>query len=402
MSQIIHGDCLTELKNIASESIDLIYVDPPFFTQKKQKLISRKTGQIYSFNDTWKNIEEYISFIKDRILECHRVLKDTGSLFFHCDRKASHHIRIILDDIFGTDNFHSDIVWTYRRWSNSKKGLLHCHQNILFYSKSKNYKFNTLYEDYSATTNIDQIFQLRVRDENGKTIYKQNDHGEYELNPSKKGVPLSDVWYIPYLNPKAKERTGFPTQKPVLLLERIIQLVTDEGDIVLDPFCGSGTTLVAAKLCNRKYIGIDILKEAVGLSRQRIENPIKTDSNLIRNGISSYVNQTSEILELLEKIGAIPVQRNKGIDGFIKINNIIKPIPVRIQRKNETIESCIETLINACSKNKYQFKILIKTNSLSKPSIYPITDNLLKYNIALIENINDFINNKKKYINLTL
>src|SRR5699024_9228610 len=139
-------------------------------------------------------------------------------------------------------------IWAYKRWSNSKKGLLNNHQNIYFYSKSKSFKFNTMYTDYSPTTNLDQILQARMRDEHAKSKYKTDENGQVVLGKEKKGVPLSDIWNIPYLNPKAKERTGYPTQKPILLLEQIIKIATDEGDTVLDPFCGSGTTLVAADL----------------------------------------------------------------------------------------------------------------------------------------------------------
>ena len=152
-----------------------------------------------------------------------------------------------------------------------KKGLLNAHQVIYFYSKTTDFKFNHIFGDYSPTTNIDQIFQKRMRDENGKTKYKTNVGGGYELIDNKKGVPLSDVWNIPYLNPKANERVGYPTQKPILLLEKIIQLVTNEGDIVLDPFCGSGTTLVAAKLLNRKFVGIDISDDAIQLTQERLK-----------------------------------------------------------------------------------------------------------------------------------
>ena len=186
----------------------------------------------------------------------------------HCDRSASHYLRIALDEVFGAGNFQSEIVWFYRRWSNAKKGLLNAHQVIFFYSKTKDFKFNPVYTDYSPTTNLDQIFQKRKRDPNGKTTYKTLENGDIELVDEKKGVPLSDVWDIPYLNPKAKERVGYPTQKPILLLDRIIELVTDENDTVLDPFCGSGTTLVAAQFLNRKYIGIDLSRQAIELSNK--------------------------------------------------------------------------------------------------------------------------------------
>ena len=296
---IKQGDCKTELRKIESNSIDLIYLDPPFFTQKKQSQKTRDNSKEYTFDDSWESVESYRSYIEERLIECSRVLKKTGSIFLHCDRSASHHLRISLDNVFGANNFQSEIIWTYKRWSNAKKGLLNSHQAIYFYSKTADFKFNHIFEDYSPTTNIDQIFQKRMRDANGKTKYKPNAVGGYELIQDKKGVPLSDVWDIPYLNPKANERVGYPTQKPILLLEKVIQLVTDEGDIVLDPFCGSGTTLVAAKLLNRKFIGIDISDDAIQLTHKRVSNPIRTDSNLLKNGKGSYLNQDPEILEIL-------------------------------------------------------------------------------------------------------
>lgn len=119
----------------------------------------------YSFADSWENMNEYIEYIKVRLQECKRVLKKTGSIFVHCDRNASHYLKIVLDEIFGVANFQSEIIWTYKRWSNSKKGLLNNHQSIFFYSKTKNFKFNTIYTDYSETTNVDQILQDRIRDE---------------------------------------------------------------------------------------------------------------------------------------------------------------------------------------------------------------------------------------------
>ena len=349
---IILGDCVDVLTQIDSDSVDLIYLDPPFFTQTIQKLDK------YSFDDKWNDILEFKNYIKDRLVECKRVLKDSGSIFLHCDKTASHYLRIALDQVFGYDNFQSEIIWQYKRWSNSKKGLLNSHQVIFFYSKTKDFKFNQKYEPYSLTTNLDQIFQERARDKNGKTGYKKDKNGENILMSSKQGVPLCDVWSIPFLNPKAKERVGYPTQKPILLLERIIELVTDEGDLVLDPFCGSGTTLVASKLLGRCYIGIDKSQDAVQLSKSRINNPIKTESNLLKNGRQSYNNQSEEILKILESKNISPVQRNKGIDGFLRINGEIKPIPVRVQRDFETIEMAKNALIQATKKQNYERIIL--------------------------------------------
>ena len=395
---INQGDCKTELKKIKPKSIDLIYLDPPFFTQKKQLQKTRDNSREYSFDDTWDNIKNYTNYIEERLIECKKVLKDSGSIFLHCDKSASHHLRIALDNVFGAGNFQSEIIWMYRRWSNSKKGLLNSHQVIYFYSKTSKFKFNQVFEGYSPSTNIDQIFQKRSRDQNGKTTYKSNREGKSELMEDKKGVPLSDVWNIPYLNPKANERVGYPTQKPILLLEKIIQLVTDKDDIVLDPFCGSGTTLVAAKLLNRQYIGFDISKDAVDLAYQRIENPIRTDSNLLKNGTDSYLNQSPEVLEILKEIDAMPVQRNKGIDGFLRVNDSTKPIPIKIQRFNETLERAKQLLIQASSKNGFKIKILIKTNNSRENTLFDMQEFDAQKDLLIMENVGDFIKNKYKMI----
>ena len=382
---LLHGDCLFELKNIADKSIDLVYLDPPFNTQKRQILKTRDNSVEYSFDDTWNDINDYKTYIQERLVECHRVLKDSGSIFLHCDRSASHYLRIALDDVFNTKNFQSEIIWVYKRWSNTKKGLLNTHQNIYFYSKTKDFKFNVTYEDYSPTTNIDQIFQKRVRNENGKSTYKKDISGDYELIEEKKGVPLSDVWEIPYLNPKAKERLGYPTQKPIILLERIIKLTTDEGDTVLDPFCGSGTTLVSAKLLNRKFIGIDISIDAIKLTEKRLEYPVKSESQLLKDGKESYLNQDEKILDILEHIKAVPVQRNKGIDGFLKIQGVIKPIPVKIQREDETFDLAKDLLIKASQKNGFKLKVLVKTNNQIESKLFNIKELTPENDLIIID-----------------
>ncbi len=379
---ILQGDCLKELKKLDSKSVDLVYLDPPFFTQKKQSSKSRDTLKEYSFDDTWESIESYKNYIQERLVECKRVLKDTGSIFLHCDRTASHYLRLALDEVFAATNFQSEIIWSYKRWSNAKMGLLNSHQTIYFYSKFPYFKFNRIFTSYSPTTNIDQIFQKRTRDENGKTKYKKASNGDHELIEQKNGVPLSDVWEIPYLNPKANERVGYPTQKPIILLERIIQLTTENEDVILDPFCGSGTTLVAAALLNRKYIGIDISHDAIELTKKRLANPIKSDSPLLKNGKDSYLNQDKNILGILKTIEAEPVQRNKGIDGFLKIKNAIKPVPIRIQRESESLENARSLLLKASGKNGFKLAVLLKTNDKIESTLF---------NLPEIENRNLFI-----------
>ena len=185
----------------------------------------------------------------------------------------------------------------------------------------------------------------------------------------KKGVPLSDVWDIPFLNPKAKERTGYPTQKPILLLEQIVRLVTDEEDTVLDPFCGSGTTLVAATLMNRVGIGIDISGEAVSLTKRRLAEPVKTESNLLRNGADSYKNANGDALSLLNGIPHTPVQRNNGIDAFLTQTYEEVPIPVRVQRHGETLMEAACVLHKSAISKEAKRMILIATED--QPSLFP-------------------------------
>lgn len=358
---IIQGDSLKILEEITEKSVDLVYLDPPFFTQEEQSL-SSKANVIYSFNDKWNNMDTYLNFIQERLLECKRILKDSGSIFLHCDRNASHYLKILMDKLFGITNFQSEIIWSYKRWSNSKKGLLNAHQIILFYSKTKDFKFNKIYTNYSETTNIDQILQARVRNKNGKSVYKIDNNGEIVIGQSKKGVPLSDVWEIPFLNPKAKERTGYPTQKPIILLEQILKLVTDENDLVVDPFVGSGTTVVAAKILNRKYIGIDKSQEAITLTKDRLNSLIKTESYLLKKGRAAYQNLPEKHMDILRHLNITPVQRNSGIDGFLKEYIYNKPVSLKIQREDETLEEAANKLLKASKIKQCSFMILIRTH----------------------------------------
>lgn len=360
-NKIYHGNCIEKLKEIEANKVDLIYFDPPFFTQRKHSLTNKDNSKTYQFDDKYNSIEEYLKLVENVLLESKRVLKNTGSVFLHCDKTASHNIRVVMDKVFGRENFQSEIIWSYKRWSNAKKGLLNAHQVIFFYSKTQDFKFNTLFTDYSVTTNLDQILQDRERNENGKSVYKKDENGNVVLGKEKKGVPLSDVWEIPYLNPKAKERTGYPTQKPVLLLNQILNIVTDEGDLVVDPFCGSGTTCVSAKSLKRQFIGIDISKDAVELANSRLEEMVISESNLLNKGTNEYQEKTEKELAILQNINAFPVQRNSGIDGFLKDHFEGIPVPVKIQGEYETIEDAIEKLEKVSYGKNYQLKIVVQT-----------------------------------------
>ena len=355
------GDCLVEMSRLKTNSVDLIYLDPPFFTNKRHRSTSKSDKDI-SFNDNWDSKEQYIQYMSERLKEAHRVLKETGNIFVHCDNNASYIFRDILEKIFGSSNFQSEIIWTYKRWSNSKRGLINAHQTILFYSKTSKFKFNRIYTNYSPTTNVDQLLQERVRDSNNKTVYKRDDNGNTIAPKAKKGVPLSNVWDIPYLNPKAEERVGYPTQKPLALLERIIRLGSDPGDVVLDPFCGSGTTLVAAKLLGREFIGFDVSADAINITNSRLANPIETKSRLLKKGVSSYITKNEMVLNLLHSINAKPVFRNRSIDGIINDLDNDQLILVKIQTKNESLEETKTLLARALNKKKLSRGLIIRTH----------------------------------------
>ncbi|MBL0721629.1 MAG: hypothetical protein JJV88_03510 [Sulfurovum sp.] len=350
------------MNNIKEESINLIYLDPPFFTKRKHTLRSKDRKKEFSFDDNWGSNEGYANFLYERINIMNKLLKDDGSIFVHCDKSGEHIVRAVLDKVFGEKNFQSEIIWSYKRWSNSKKGLLPTHQNIYFYSKTKNFKFNKVFTSYSETTNIDQILQRRTRDSSNKSIYDTDENGKIILGDEKKGVPLGDVWDIPYLNPRAKERVGYPTQKPLLLLDRIIKLTTDENDIVLDPFCGSGTTCVSAKLLGRDYIGIDESKEAIELANSRIKTPIKTESSLLKKGRASYLSADKKALNLLDGLEFNAVYRNKGIDAILVEQYEGTPILIRVQKEEETLSESASFLAKAMKIKKSKKSILIQTN----------------------------------------
>lgn len=370
---IVNKDCLDAMAGISDDSIDMIYLDPPFFSQKDQKL-SDSEGIEYRFSDTWNSRSAYLEYMEERLYQMHRILKTEGSIFLQCDTSASHYLKMLMDRVFGEVNFRSEIIWYYKRWSNSQNGLIPNHQTILYYSKTEKFKFNPIYKAYSPTTNIDQILQERER-VGGKSVYRRDLNGNPIIAREKKGVPLSDVWEIPFLNPKAKERIGYPTQKPIELLERIIAMSTDEGDLVLDPFCGSGTTLVCSKLMNRRYIGVDISEEAVKLSLARLDAPVKSCSMLLAKGIDAYRTKSENDLAILKQFDCDIVQRNRGIDAFLKRHYLDAPVAIKIQRETESISEAIQLLSAAGKKKKCSFTILITGNSLFLEDVAP--DNMI-------------------------
>ena len=361
---VLEGDCLARLREMEAESVDLAYLDPPFFTGRVHRLHARDRVTAYEFEDVWESAEAYAGFLRERLRAVHRVLAPTGSLFFHCGRDAGHIARGLLDEVFGGAMFRSEIIWHYRRWSSGAATLLPAHQTIHYYSKTDDFTFNPIWNEYSPATNVDQLLQRRRRDSARKSVYDRDDQGRTVPSKAKRGVPLGDVWDVPYLNPKARERTGYPTQKPLVLLERIVSLASRPGDLVLDPFCGSGTTLVAATSLGRRAIGIDSSPQAVALTLKRLQNPVRSRSRLLERGREAYRTADPESLSLLTGLEVAPVHRSRGIDALLLEAGGSRLVAIRVQRPGETVDEAAAKLRRAgASKGAVRLFLVVRPSA---------------------------------------
>ena len=263
LNEVYLGDNLDLMQKMDSQFVDLIYIDPPFYSGVDYK----------EFSDIWTSLEQYLDFMKPRIQEMHRILKETGSFYMHCDASAVFDLKPISDEIFGRINFKREIIWNVGSVSGFKSqvnGWVRQHDTILYYTKSNDFTFNKQYMPYREEY-IKKMF--RYRDDDGR-IYRKRRSGKQFLDESP-GRVIGDVWndiFSFQTTTRSKEYTGYPTQKRKKLLERIILASSNEGDIVADFFCGSGTTLVVADNLNRKWIGIDENPNAIQLTKQRIGN----------------------------------------------------------------------------------------------------------------------------------
>ena len=303
---------LHHLTNNFSGKIDLIYIDPPFFSGTNYKIKIEENEDRYdsiAYFDHWdKDIESYLQMLRDRIVLFRELLSKNGLLFIHLDWHASHYVRVMLDEIFGANRFVNSIVWYYyNKYSAGKKNLPRAHDDILVYSKSANHTFNELRSPRKKP--IKQLKRVMVdgvlkneKDEKGHVIYRVV-----------KDKKMDDVWKIPCMQPASKEWTGFPTQKHHDLLERIIKIGSNEGDLIADFFCGSGTTLLVADKLNRRWIGSDISEYSIYLTRKRLLNH--------RKNISDQAKR-SELIEIYAHLD----EKKTGIisSGFFKKDLKIK------------------------------------------------------------------------------
>jgi 16S rRNA G966 N2-methylase RsmD len=279
-SVLIQGEnlaALHALKGRIEGKVTLAYLDPPFFTGKEHVRVMRKRegrGKILrstavAFDDRWDSLPAYLQALRDRVAAARDLLADHGSLVLHLDPKTSHYAKLICDEVFGPRCFASEIVWRYRRWPSKTKNFQRVHDVLLRFVKDARVepRFCQLYEPLSAST-IATWGSQRQRAVVSAAGVRTHSSRTADESP---GAPLGDVWEIGIVAPVARERTGSPTQKPEALLERLIGACTEPGDLVLDPYAGSGTTFVVGKRLGRRVVGIDSSPEALDVIRKRLE-----------------------------------------------------------------------------------------------------------------------------------
>lgn len=392
-SVIYCGDNLDELRNLPDGCIDLIYIDPPFNSNRNYEVFWGETREKRAFEDRHASTQAYIEFMRPRCVELARVLKKTGSFYYHCDWHASHYVKVMLDQIFGENKFQSDIIWR-RTYSKGLAfvGFPNNHDNILFYGGGETLTFNRPFQKYD----LDDL------DEKTRAQYSRSDPDgrRYQLtsllNPAtdrphltyeflgvtrvwrwtkdrmqkeyragrviqtkkgspvrykryldeQEGRPIDTLWTdIPPVHAMAQERLGYPTQKPLALLNRIIEVSSNSGDVVLDAFCGCGTALVAAQKLKRHWIGIDISPTACRVMAKRLRDDcgLQEDEKLWKAGRGFVVRGlpwTEEKLRVIPAfefenwaviaLGGIP---NKVQVGDMGIDGRIYPVSAAPKRR---------------------------------------------------------------------
>jgi len=394
------GDNLVQLAKLPDACVDLIYIDPPFNSNRNYEVFWGEKREKRSFDDRHASTQAYIEFMRPRCVQLARVLKKTGSFYYHCDWHASHYVKVMLDQIFGENSFVNEIVWKRSQTRSSMSRIFRrAHDVLLFYAKGNDYVFNMefrplsegsmeLYKHEDGRGKYQLVPLLVSGKRGGETgkVWKEIDPNrcgkagmhwitvpkkldEYEAAglvfwPKKKGglprlkyylagnpgVPLSDIWDdIELIGSSAKESRGYPTQKPLPLLERIIKTSSNPNDIVLDAFCGCGTALVAAENLSRQWIGIDISPTACRVMAKRLRDVchLREDENLWRSGRGFVVRDLPWTEEQLRKIppfefenwavialGGVP---NKTQVGDMGIDGRIYPVSSMPRKSGEAV-----------------------------------------------------------------
>ena len=404
---LYRADNLQKLREFPAECVDLIYLDPPFFSNRRYEVIWGDEAEVRSFEDRWEGgIGHYVSWMRDRVVEMHRVLKPTGSLYLHCDPSASHYLKVMLDSVFQPPGeFRSEVVWKRSSaHSDTRQGRRQhgrIHDVLLFYTKGEEWTWNPLYTPYDEEY-VDAFYKhvepgtgrrYRLGDVTGpggaskgnpryevmgvtrywrysrERMQELIDEGRVIQTkpgavPTYKryldempGVPLQDVWTdVRPVGARASERVGYPTQKPEALLERVIESSSDPGQIVLDPFCGCGTTIAVAQRLRREWIGIDISPQAVNIMKQRVD----------QEGAFAKVDGLPKTIEDLRELGPFEFQNwvvqrvlgvpsakksgDMGIDGW----SFLERLPIQVKQSERVGRNAVdnfETAIRRADKH---------------------------------------------------
>jgi len=430
---LYYGDNLVWLRDrkyFTDESVDLIYLDPPFNSKADYNVLFSEPGkvdksqaQIQAFDDTWhwdseasaialnelaqnkpqiaefiswlsrqgrlqESMAAYLAMMATRLIELQRVLKSTGSIYLHCDPTASHYLKLVMDMVFGSQNFRNEVIWCYDKWIAISKFFRRNHDVIFRYSKTKDDKFNTIREidairqktlDRGYTTNLLHngerqliIYKGSENKENIKKLIKKEKFVRI-LYREPEGNPIKDWWVINIIHPKAKERLGYPTQKPMSLLERIISVSSDEGDIVLDPFCGCGTTIDAAQKLNRRWLGIDVTWLAIDLVEKRLKETYgsqvvgKYEVHGKPYDVSSaqaLANKSKKEFEIwaISLVGAAPREHDGGVDGilgFVEQNKRTRTIIVQVKGGEMLNPGMVRDLMGTVKKEGAAIGLLV-------------------------------------------
>lgn len=378
------GDCLDQLRKLPPECVDLIYIDPPFNSNRNYEVFWGETKEKRSFEDRHASTAAYIDFMRPRCVELARVLKKTGSFYYHCDWHASHYVKVMLDQIFGENQFQNEIIWKRTSARSDSRRYNTIHDTILFYAKGDVCTWNKEYQPYDERyieefyTHVDpdgrrwkrgditspnprpnMMYEfkgypspakgwrftkerLEELDRQGKIHYPKDPGGVPRLKSyldEMPGVPLQSVWTdIRPLHNLSTERLGYPTQKPLPLLDRIIKASSNPNDIVLDAFCGCGTALVSAQNQQRQWIGIDISPTACRVIGKRLQDicKLRQDEDLWRVGRGFVIRGLPWTVDQLRRIPPFEFEnwavialggiKNKAQVGDMGIDGKIYPL----------------------------------------------------------------------------
>jgi adenine specific DNA methylase Mod len=466
MNHLYYGDNLDILRRyVKNETVDLVYLDPPFNSAQNYNVLfaerdgTESSAQIQAFEDTWRwdasasaafhgvvesggkvsqvmqafrlslgdnDMLAYLAMMAPRLIELHRVLKPTGSLYLHCDPTASHYLKLLLDGVFGAEHFRNEIMWKRTSGHSDAQRFGSSHDAILYYVKSDDAVWNETFQPYEPEyvkqyyryedadgrkfmsgdasaaglsgggydyewKGVRRVWRYPIEtmqrlDSEGRIFYTRNGIARVKryLDESK-GMPAQDVWTdIEALRSWHTERLGYPTQKPVALLERVVNASTNPGDIVLDPFCGCGTTIAAAQQLGRQWIGIDVTHLAINLIKTRMQDAFGGSAEFAVIGEPTTVSEAEELAKsdpyqfqwwALSLVNARPAEQkkgaDKGIDGRIYFHDEgergkTKSVILSVKAGHVTV-SQVRDLIGVLQREKAEIGVLISFEEPTRP-----------------------------------